>query len=85
MMTYFNIYNLHDMFVKGHEANFFTTIHYPFVKPLIALGFLEPSTAYDLSVELTKEYFPKDWEMMRATELFFFRLASYRNICFHHK
>lgn len=68
MMTYFNVYNLHDIFVKDHEANFFLTINYPFVKPLIALGFLEPSTAYDLSVELTKEYFPKDWELMRATQ-----------------
>jgi len=68
MMTYFNIYHLHDIFVKSHEAGFFTTVHYPFVKPLIALGFLDPSAAYDLSVELTKEYFPKDWEMMRSTQ-----------------
>jgi len=68
LMTYFNAYSLHDMIVQESEPNFFHTIYYPLVKPLIALGFLEPNTAYDISIELTKKYFPNDWETMNATQ-----------------
>jgi len=68
MMTYFNIYEIHNLIVLESDAEFFKTLHYSFVKPLISLGFLDSDTAYDLSVELTKKYFPKDWELMRATQ-----------------
>ncbi|MDX5584709.1 MAG: hypothetical protein QNK20_07230 [Aureibaculum sp.] len=68
MMTYFNVYDLHNMVVIESEPGLFNTLHHVFVKPLAALGLISQNAEYDLSVMLTKEYFPLDWESMQATQ-----------------
>jgi len=68
MMTYFNVYEIHNMVKIESSSDFFKTVHYMFTKPLIYMGFLNDTSPYDLSVELTKVYFPNDWESMNATQ-----------------
>lgn len=68
MMSYFNVYGLHDMIVTKAEPAFFSTLHHVAIKPLIALDLVSPDSEYDISVMLTKEYFPLDWETMQATQ-----------------
>jgi len=50
------------------DPSFFNTVHYIFMKPLIFLGFFDQGSNYDISVELTKIYYPNDWETMHATQ-----------------
>jgi len=68
MMTYFNVYELHNMVAIKTEPEFLTTLHHVFVKPFVALGLLAQDVEYDISIILTKEYFPLDWESMQATQ-----------------
>jgi len=68
MMTYFNVYELHNMVTIQSDPGFFNTLHHVFVKPLAALGVVSQDAEYDISVMLTKEYFPLDWKSMRATQ-----------------
>lgn len=62
-LTYLNAYPIHDMILKDFELNLFQNIHYAFVKPLIIIGILPSNTEFDLSIMLTKIYFPSDWAM----------------------
>lgn len=66
-MTYFNVYPLHDLIVKNGELSWFSTTNQLLAKPAEILGFAQ-NTEFDLNVMLTKEYFPNDWERMRATQ-----------------
>lgn len=68
IMTYFNAYELHDMVASHSEPGFLTTAHHVFVRPLIALDLINQNAEYDISVTLTKVYFPNDWETMSATQ-----------------
>lgn len=68
MISYFNVYPLHDMIVKTNELNLLQTIHHIFMKPLIIIGLLPSDTDYDLSVMLTKIYYPEQWYEMNATQ-----------------
>ena len=68
MMTYFNVYELHNMVAIQSDPGFFNTVHHVLVRPLVALGLISSTTEYDISVMLTKEYFPSDWETMQATQ-----------------
>lgn len=68
LMTYFNVYRLHDIVVLDYDVKLFETVHHILVKPGVALGLIDPSVDYDISVMLTKEYFPKDWELLNATQ-----------------
>ena len=62
-LTYLNVYPIHDMILKDFELNLFQTIHHIFVKPLVIIGLLPSDTEFDLSIMLTKIYFPNDWAM----------------------
>ncbi|WP_278800102.1 hypothetical protein [Marinobacter nauticus] len=66
-MTYFNAFPLHDLIVKEGVLSVFSTSHQLLAKPASILGF-EHDWDFDLSVMLTKEYFPNDWESMSATQ-----------------
>lgn len=66
-LTYLNVYPIHDMVSKDFELDLFQTIHHIFVKPLIIIGLLPTDTEFDLSIMLTKIYFPNDWTM-KATQ-----------------
>jgi len=68
MMSYFNVYPLHDIVAKSLDLNLGQTMHHIFVKPLIIIGLLPSATNYDLSVMLTKIYFPEHWYEMKATQ-----------------
>jgi len=68
MMTYFNVYDLHNMIVTRSEPSIFDTVHHIFVKPALALGILPQGSDFDISVMLTKKYFPSDWNEMKATQ-----------------
>lgn len=67
-LTYLNIYPIHDMILKDFEINLFQTIHHIFVKPLIIIGILPKDTEFDLSIMLTKIYFPNDWTMLATQQ-----------------
>jgi hypothetical protein len=66
-LTYLNVYPIHDLILKDFELNLFQTIHHVFVKPLIIIGLLPSDEEFDLSIMLTKIYFPNDWTM-KATQ-----------------
>jgi hypothetical protein len=66
-MTYFNAFPLHDLIVKEGVLSAFSTSYQLLAKPASILGF-EHTWDFDLSVMLTKEYFPNDWESMSATQ-----------------
>jgi len=68
VMSYFNVYPLHDMYINEHPPEFFSTAHHIFMKPFIALGLVNESVDYDLSVMLTKMYFPEQWDKYKATQ-----------------
>ncbi len=67
-LTYFNVYPIHDMILKDFDLNLFQTIHQVFVKPFILVDLLPLDTEFDLSVMLTKIYFPNDWWLGRGTQ-----------------
>lgn len=67
MMTYFNTFEIHNLIIKDIPPGIFQTVHHVLVKPANALG-LMANEEYDLSIMLTKKYFPKDWELMNATQ-----------------
>jgi hypothetical protein len=66
-MTYFNVVPLHDLVVKKEFFGLFSTLDHLLVKPAQIVGF-EVGSDFDLSVMLTKEYYPRDLEEMRATQ-----------------
>jgi hypothetical protein len=68
MMTYFNVYPLHDMFMSHFDRNLLETSHHILMKPMIKLSIVGTNTDYDLSVMLTKQFFPEQWEKMHATQ-----------------
>lgn len=68
MISYFNVYPLHDIIVKDFELDIFETIHHIFVKPLIIIGLIDSDIDFDISVMLTKIYFPQQWYEMKATQ-----------------
>jgi len=68
MLVYFNAIPLHDFLVGMREPGFFETVHHIFVKPGQALGLIDPGADYDISVMLTKEFFPEQWYDLSATQ-----------------
>ncbi len=68
MMTYFNVYPLHDMVIKVNDLDLGQTMHHIFVKPLVMIGLLPADSDFDLSVMLTKIYYPEQWYEMKATQ-----------------
>jgi len=68
MMTYFNVYSLHDMIIDKDMMDIGKTFFQFLNKPLQMIGLIDNNVNYDLSIMLTKEYFPNDWETMKATQ-----------------
>lgn len=68
MMSYFNTYSLHDSLIKDYDPDLFFSQHQVFVKPLVKIGLLPADTDFDLSVMLTKIYYPLQWYQTKATQ-----------------
>jgi hypothetical protein len=68
LMGYFNVYQLHDYVVTSREAGLFQTLLFLFVKPLQILGQMDLNANFDISVMLTKEFYPEQWEREHATQ-----------------
>lgn len=68
MVGYFNSYPLHDQIVTSREPAFFETVLQVLVKPMQYLGLLHADANFDISVMLTKEFFPNQWNLERGTQ-----------------
>lgn len=68
MVGYFNSFQIHDYVVTSRDSGFLQTLFQVFVKPMQILGLRDPNDSYDISVMLTKEFFPDQWEKERATQ-----------------
>lgn len=67
-MSYFNAYGLHDLVTSQKPMGLFMTIDHMFAKPLSWIGLGAKDADFDISVMLTKEYFPASWFEMSATQ-----------------
>ncbi|WP_428718290.1 hypothetical protein [Undibacterium curvum] len=68
LVGYFNAFQLHDWIVTSRDPGFLQTVWQIFVKPLQILGMMSPEASFDISVMLTKEFFPEQWENEHATQ-----------------
>ena len=68
LINYFNSYQLHDWIVTSREPGFLLTAWQVFTKPLQVLGLAGGDLDFDLSVMLTKEFFPDHWYLENATQ-----------------
>lgn len=68
LVGYFNAFQLHDWIVTSRDPGFLQTVWQVFVKPLQILGVMSSDTSFDISVMLTKEFFPEQWENEHATQ-----------------
>lgn len=68
LIGYFNAFQLHDWIVRSHEPGLFETVWQVFVKPAQFLGLMPADASFDISVMLTKEYFPEQWDVEHATQ-----------------
>ena len=68
LVGYFNTYYLHDLIVQERESGFLTTTGYFINKSLMILGLVGGNAEYDLSIMLTKEFYPDQWYLDRATQ-----------------
>jgi len=68
MISYFDAFQLHDLVVKSKDLAFFETQYQAFVKPLQILGLLSEDYNFDLSVMLTKEFYPDLWYNSNGTK-----------------
>lgn len=66
--SYFNVFPLHDMIVQRQPPDILTTAHFPFTKIAQAFGWAGIDAEFDISVMLTKEYFPDQWYNRSATQ-----------------
>lgn len=64
---YFNVFPLHDLVVHDFDYSLFQTFHYSFVKIGGFFG-LWSNEDFDISIFLTKIYYPEDWADARATQ-----------------
>jgi hypothetical protein len=68
LIGYFNAFQLHDLIVTSRDPGLLQTVFFVFTKPLQFLGLSDASTDFDISVMLTKEFFPDSWEKENATQ-----------------
>lgn len=68
LVGYFNAFQLHDWIVTSRDPGLFETIWQVLVKPMQVLGLASPDANFDISVMLTKEFFPEQWELEHATQ-----------------
>ncbi|WP_298623542.1 hypothetical protein [uncultured Legionella sp.] len=68
MMSYFNVFYLHDMVLHDFPSGLLNTLYYPLIKYLQFFSQYDPSADFDLSIMLTKFYFPNQWYLESATQ-----------------
>ena len=68
MIGYFNAVPLHDSTIASTDPEFFSTLGLLLVKPQQVLGLLPADVSFDISVELTKRYFPSNWEELATQQ-----------------
>jgi len=68
LIGYFNSYQLHDWIVISRDPGIFQTVWQVFVKPLQIFGVMPEDANFDISVMLTKEFFPEHWYNEKATQ-----------------
>lgn len=68
LIGYFNSYKLHDDVVASRDPALFQTVMQVFVKPLQLMEIVDAEADFDISVMLTKEFFPEHWYGERATQ-----------------
>jgi len=68
LIGYFNSYQLHDLIVTSRGPDLFQTVWQVAVKPLQILGLMPEDANFDISVMLTREFFPEQWDNERATQ-----------------
>ena len=68
LIGYFNSYQLHDWIVVSRDPAWFSTSYQLLVKPMQILGMAGNDENFDISVMLTKEFFPDQWDVERATQ-----------------
>lgn len=68
LIGYFNTFQLHDYIVTSREPALLQTVFQIFVKPMQIFGLTDASASFDISVMLTKEFFPEQWENEHATQ-----------------
>jgi hypothetical protein len=68
LISYFNSYQLHHNVVISRDPDFFQTTMQIFIKPLQLLGLADADSDFDISVMLTKEFFPEQWYDEFATQ-----------------
>jgi len=68
MIGYFNSYELHWRVINDMDPGFFETQWMSFTKIFQTLGFVGPDVDYDISIWLTKIYFPNQWYLEYATQ-----------------
>ncbi|NYT39230.1 hypothetical protein HZY97_00535 [Sphingomonas sp. R-74633] len=68
LIGYFNTYQLHDWIVGTRNPDWFTTSYQVLIKPLQIFGYAGVDDDFDISVMLTKEFFPEQWYREHATQ-----------------
>jgi hypothetical protein len=68
LIGYFNSYQLHDYVVTSRDPALFQTAAQIFTKPFQLMGLVDVDANFDISVMLTKEFFPEHWYGERATQ-----------------
>lgn len=68
LIGYFNAYQLHDLVVTSRDPDIFQTVWQIFIKPMQVFGFIGAGGDFDISVMLTKEYFPDQWDLSKSTQ-----------------
>ncbi len=68
LVGYFNSFQLHDYVVKTRDPALLQTVFQIFIKPMQMLDLAGPDANFDISVMLTKEFFPDQWYKEHATQ-----------------
>ncbi|MFN7834994.1 MAG: hypothetical protein ACK5NY_04265 [Burkholderiaceae bacterium] len=79
LINYFNAHQLHDWVVTSRDPGLLQTVGQIFTKPAQLLGLVGPEADFDISVMLTKEFFPDHWYLESATQQWPLETEAYLN------
>ncbi|KPF68697.1 hypothetical protein IP84_08645 [beta proteobacterium AAP99] len=79
LINYFNAYQLHDWVVMSRNPALLETVGQIFTKPAQVFGLAGPDADFDISVMLTKEFFPDQWYLESATQQWPLETEAYLN------
>lgn len=68
LMTYFNVFYLQDKVLYFYQEGFMQTICFPFVKYMQFVFGVASHSNFDLSVMLTKVFYPEQWYIEKGTQ-----------------